>query len=88
LFSKIISNKVTSPKVHFAQIHLHIALILPLRSIASINSIKLEGELQATLGSLGQILPTKFVLSKLSYCKQHLEFVRIPTNEKILLAFI
>jgi hypothetical protein len=56
--------------------------------MASINSIKLEGDLQATLGSLGQILLTKFVLSKLSDYKQHLEFIKISTNEKILSAFI
>jgi hypothetical protein len=29
--SKIYPNEVTSPKVHFAQIHLHIVLIILLR---------------------------------------------------------
>ncbi len=29
--SKIYPNKITSPKIHLAQIHLHIALVLPLR---------------------------------------------------------
>jgi len=51
--------------------------------LASINFIRLEGELQPTLGSLGQLLITKIILSKVSNCKWHLlKFVRIPNKEK------
>jgi len=52
-FSKRYPNKVTISQVHLVQIHLHIVLILLLRALALINSIKLERELQPTLGSLG-----------------------------------
>ncbi len=45
-FSKRYQNKVTISQVHLIRIHLHIALILLLRALALINSIKLEGERQ------------------------------------------
>jgi hypothetical protein len=53
VFSKIFSNKITSPKVHLGQIHLHIVLFFFSKvASTSINFIKLEGELQPTLTSL------------------------------------
>jgi hypothetical protein len=51
--------------------------------------MKLEVELQPTLGSLGQFLLTNIILSKLSDYKQYLfKFVRILANQKILLVSI
>jgi hypothetical protein len=54
----------------------------------SINSLKLEGELQFTLGLLGQFLLTKMKLFKLIDCKQHLfKFVNVLAKWKKILNF-
>ncbi len=53
-------------------------------TLTSINFFKLEGELQPTLGSLGQFLLTKIYLFKLFNYKQHLfKFAKILANEKV-----
>ncbi len=53
--------------------------------IVSIKSIKLKGDLQPILGSLGQFLLTKINLSKFFECKRHLlRLVRIPIDENII----
>ncbi len=51
----------------------------------SIKFVKLEGDLQTILGSLGQYLLTKINLSKFSDCKRFLlRLVIIPSNENII----
>ncbi len=51
----------------------------------SMNSTKLDGDLQPILGSLSQFLLTNIKISKFSDCNLHLfKFARILAKEKII----
>jgi len=52
------------------------------------NFIKLNGDLQLTLWSLGQFSLTNINFSKTIDCNLHLKFVKILAKEKILLVSI
>jgi hypothetical protein len=82
--------KIVYFKFHFIQIHLQIFFnFLKKCSFVSINSIRLQEDLQPTLGSLSQFFITNIRFFKFFNYKHHLlRLMNMPAKEKILSIFI